>query len=238
MLIDSILENNGSVHPAVIPMSKLKLKHLVAIRWFHWINFPLLFLMIWSGFLIYWAYPVYHIGSFRIVPKWLFNLFSADQRLAEGMALHFFFMWLFVINGILYVAYTIASGEWRLLVPRSPSAFRGALHVALYDLHLRRDKPPQEKYNAAQQISYTGIIVMGIGSVLTGLAIYKPAQLGWLAACFGGYEGARLIHFMLTIGYILFFVVHVAQVILAGWNNFRGMVIGYELVKENESRTP
>jgi len=156
-----------------------------------------------------------------------------DHRLAEGMALHFVFMWLFVINGILYVAYTLISGEWRLLVPRSLSTFRNAWHVVLHDLGLHKPLP-QDKYNAAQQVSYSGIIVMGVGSVLTGLAIYKPAQLAWLAALFGGYEGARLIHFVLTIGYVLFFVVHVWQVIRAGWNNFRGIVIGYELVEENE----
>jgi thiosulfate reductase cytochrome b subunit len=215
-------------------MEKLRLKHLAAVRWFHWINFPLLFLMIWSGMLIYWAYAPYHIGPFRFFPQWFYRLFHIDHRLAEGMALHFFFMWLFVINGILYVAYTIISGEWRLLLPRSPRAFRDAWDVALHDLHLRRELPPQEKYNAAQQISYSAIIVMGAGSVLTGLAIYKPAQLAWLTALFGGYGTARLIHFGLTVGYVLFFVVHVVQVAIAGWNNFRSMVIGYELVGEHE----
>ncbi|MBV9158512.1 MAG: cytochrome b/b6 domain-containing protein [Acidobacteriaceae bacterium] len=214
-------------------MPKLKLKHLVAMRWFHWINFPLLALMIWSGFLIYWAYPIYGIGPIRF-PQWLFHALHMNHRLADGMAMHFFFMWLFVVNGVLYVAYTILSGEWRLLVPTSASAFRDAWHVALCDLHLRDERPHQEKYNAAQQISYTGIIVMGIGSVLTGLAIYKPAQLSWLAALFGGYPGARLVHFLLTIGYCLFFLVHVIQVVIAGWNNFRSMIIGYELVEEHE----
>jgi thiosulfate reductase cytochrome b subunit len=148
------------------------------------------------------------------------------------MALHFFLMWLFAINGILYIAYTLWSGEWRLLVPRSATAFRDAWSVVLHDLHLRKELPAQEKYNAAQQISYTAIIVMGIGSVVSGFAIYKPAQLSWLAALFGGYPGARFVHFALTIGYCLFFLVHVVQVILAGWNNFRSMVIGYELVNE------
>jgi thiosulfate reductase cytochrome b subunit len=75
---------------------------------------------------------------------------------------------------------------------------------------------------------------MGIGSLLTGLAIYKPAQLWWLTALFGGYQTARLIHFLLTWGYLAFFVVHIAQVIRTGWNNFRGMVIGYEMVNDNE----
>jgi thiosulfate reductase cytochrome b subunit len=215
-------------------MQKLKLKHLVAIRWVHWVNFPLLALMIWSGLLIYWAYPAYTTGPLRSFTDSFYRLFHMDHRLAEGMALHFLFMWLFVLNGIIYVAYTIWSGEWRLLVPRSAGVFRDAWHVALHDLHLRKEPPAQEKYNAAQQISYTAIVVMGIGSVLTGLAIYKPAQLSWLAMLFGGYEAARLIHFVLTVGYCLFFVVHVVQVILAGWNNFRSMVIGYELVEEHE----
>src|SRR5262249_8820722 len=144
-----------------------------------------------------------------------------DQRLADGMSLHFFFMWLFVLNGIAYVAYTIFSGEWRFLIPRSLNAFQDAWYVLLHDLHLRKKLPPQEKYNAAQQIAYSAIIVMGIGSVITGFAIYKPAQLAWLAALCGGYTMARLLHFLLTVGYVGFFIVHVVQVALAGWNNFR-----------------
>jgi thiosulfate reductase cytochrome b subunit len=207
---------------------------LTAIRWFHWINFPLLGLMIWSGLLIYWAYDPYQIGPIHFFPNWFYTALGIPQRLADGMGQHFFFAWFFTINGILYVAYTLISGEWRLLVPRSLAAFRDAWHVVLYDLHLRKQTPPQEKYNAAQQITYTAIILMGVGSVLTGLAIYKPAQLAWLAALFGGYPMARLIHFSLTIGYVAFFVVHIAQVVRAGWNNFRSMVMGYELVKGHE----
>ena len=214
-------------------MQTLKLKHLVAIRWFHWINFPLLFIMIWSGTLIYWAYPIYHIGPLKFFPAWVYSTLHIDHRLADGMALHFLFMWLFVANGIAYVAYTLISGEWRMLLPRSLATFRDAWQVVLHDLHLRGDPPVQGKYNAAQQVTYSAIILMGIGSVLSGLAIYKPAQLAWLAALFGGYRGARLAHFALTIGYLLFFVVHVVQVALAGWNNFRSMVIGWELSDES-----
>ena len=85
------------------------------------------------------------------------------------------------------------------------------------------------KFNGAQQIAYTSVVLMGLGSVLTGLAIYKPTQLGWLTTLLGGYEFARILHFALTIGYVLFFVVHIAQVVRAGWNNFRAMVAGYEI---------
>jgi thiosulfate reductase cytochrome b subunit len=215
-------------------MQRLKLKHLLAVRWFHWINFPLLLLMIWSGILIYWAYPIYSLGPLHFFPNWFYSFFNIPQRLAEGMALHFFFMWFFVINGIAYVVYTAISGEWRFLVPRSWSAFRDAWQVILHDLHIRKELPAQDKYNAAQQITYTAIIVMGALSVLSGLAIYKPAQLSWLAMLFGGYQGARCVHFILAAGYVVFFVIHVVQVALAGWNNFRSMVIGYEAVHEND----
>ena len=215
-------------------MQTLKLKHLLAIRWFHWINFPLLFLMVWSGLLIYWAYDIYRIGPLHFFPAWVYKMFYLDRRLAQGMAMHFVFMWVFVLNGLAYVAYTVASGEWRYLVPQSLSAFRDAWQVMLHDLGLHRRLPPQEKYNAAQQITYSAIVLMGAGSLLTGLAIYKPAQLAWLTALCGGYRGARLIHFALTLGYIAFFVVHVAQVARTGWNNFRSMIIGYELVGKHE----
>lgn len=217
-------------------MKRLEKKHPLAVRWFHWINFPLLFVMIWSGLLIYWANAVYRVGFggftlFSLFPQGFFEALGLKFRLAEGMAYHFFFMWLFAINGLLYVLYTIISGEWRHIAPDRRS-LRDAIQVALYDLHLTKHKPPQGRYNGAQKISYTGVVLMGAGSLLTGLAIYKPAQFNWLTALLGGYEWARWEHFWLTIGYVLFFVVHVWQVALAGWGNFRSMVAGYDLVNE------
>ena len=76
---------------------------------------------------------------------------------------------------------------------------------------------------------------MGAGSLLTGLAIYKPVQAAWLTTLLGGYPMARLEHFVLAIGYVLFFVIHITQVIRAGWNNLRAMVIGVEVVSDQEA---
>lgn len=216
-------------------MKLLERKHPLAIRWFHWLNFPLLFLMIWSGLLIYWANPVYRVGIGDqtlvklTVDQSVYRKLHINNRLAEGMALHFFFMWFFTINGVLYVAYTAFSGEWQHLIPNRQS-FREAWQVVLHDLHIRKEPLPRRKFNGAQQISYTGIIIMGLGSLLTGLAIYRPVQFAWLATLFGGYQMSRFFHFWITVGYLAFFVVHVAQVIKAGWNNFRAMVIGREVV--------
>jgi thiosulfate reductase cytochrome b subunit len=199
-------------------------KHSLWTRWTHWVNFPLLALMIWSGMWIYWANDIYR----PFFPAWFYKAFAVDHKLALGMAVHFTIAWLFTINGILYVSYLLISGEWRELLPTRAS-FREAVLVMLHDLHLRKALPPQGKFNAAQRIAYTGVTVMGLGSLLTGLAIYKPTQLYWLTFILGGYEVARLIHFILTLSYVAFFFLHVAQVIKAGWNNFRAMVAGFEV---------
>lgn len=221
-------------------MKRLEKKHPLAIRWFHWINFPALTMMIWSGMLIYWANDVYRIGLgsvtlFKFFPEWVYQALNFRHRLAEGMAWHFFFMWPFAINGLLYVLYTAYSGEWRYLLPNRRS-LREAIQVTLHDLRLSKVHPPPRKFNGAQQISYTSVILMGAGSLLTGLAIYKPVQLARLTSLLGGYERARFIHFWLTMGYIMFFVAHLVQVIKSGWNNFNAMVTGYEIVSVEETR--
>lgn len=215
-------------------MKRLEKKHPAAIRWFHWINFPVLAAMIWTGMWIYWASDTYRIGwggvtLFHFFPDWVYRLLHWNNKLAQGMAWHFFFMWIFTLNGVAYVAYTALSGEWRYLVPNRES-FREAWQVTLHDLGLSKYHPPRRKFNGAQQISYSGIVLMGFGSLITGLAIYKYTQVAWLTALLGGYEAARFEHFLLTLGYCAFFLVHVAQVIRAGWNNFRSMVTGYETV--------
>jgi thiosulfate reductase cytochrome b subunit len=215
---------------------EMQAKHPLAIRWCHWINFPILALMIWSGLWIYWANDVYRLGLgsftlFRFFPDSFYKMLGINGRLAEGMAWHFFFMWFFALNGLVYLLYTIISGEWRYLVP-SRQSFREAVLVTLHDLGLYKASLPARKFNGAQQIAYTSIILMGAGSLLTGVAIYKPTQFAWLTRLLGGYRAARFEHFYLALGYVLFFVIHVGQVVRSGWNNFRAMVSGYEVVEE------
>jgi thiosulfate reductase cytochrome b subunit len=210
-------------------------KHTLATRWFHWINFPILSVMIFSGILIYWSYDPYRIGLgdvtlFHFFPDRFYNATGVAHKLAFGMALHFLFAWIFAVNGLAYVAYSAVSGEWRELLPEKKS-WSEALQVAMHDMGLKVPLPPQGRYNAAQRITYSAIIFMGGFSLLTGLAIYKPAQLHWLTALLGGYEWARWEHFWLTMGYVGFFGIHIAQVVRAGWANFRSMVCGYDLAE-------
>jgi thiosulfate reductase cytochrome b subunit len=221
-------------------MKRIVHKHPLAIRWFHWVNFPVLACMIWSGLLIYWANGVYRISwgnriLFKFFPKEFYKKLHISFHLAEGMSWHFAFMWLFAGNGLLYILFTVFSGQWKFLLPNERT-FKEAWLVLLHDLHLRKDPPPQGKYNGAQRIAYTAIIIMGIGSIVTGLAIYKPVQYNRLLWLCGGYAAARAEHFILTIGYVLFFVVHILQVIKTGWNNFQAMITGFEIVKPSSEK--
>ena len=206
-------------------------KHSRAIRWFHWINFPLITVMIWSGLLIYWANRVYIPISDEVS-----KMLNINGRLAEGLGWHFMMMWFFTINGLLYCIYLIISKEWRYILPNK-SDLSHAYHVLLYDLKISKIKPLQEsKFNGAQKIAYTLILINAFFALVTGFAIYKPVQLGFLTELLGGYEAARLQHFIVMCIFVLFFIVHFIQVVKSGWNNFRAMLTGYEIVKTDSEK--
>ena len=107
-------------------------KHSLILRITHWLNVPVLSVMIWSGLLIYWANPVYlpipeNIGPFRI-----------HHRLAEGMGWHFLMMWPFVVNGIVFVINLFVSGNWKELFPDNKT-FQKLIPFILFDLHLNKN---------------------------------------------------------------------------------------------------
>jgi thiosulfate reductase cytochrome b subunit len=203
-------------------------KHALWLRIVHWLNVPLLSMMIWSGILIYWANDIYP-GFF---PQWFYEIFNIESRLSFGIGIHFMIGWLFVINGLIYLAALFLSGHWREIFPNRAS-MKQLVPTILHDMGLSKVAPPREKFNAAQRIAYTQAIAMGIIGVLSGFAIYKPVQLNWLTKLFGGYEGARLVHFIIMLAFCGFVFVHLVQVLRAGWNNFRAMVAGFEVEEQD-----
>lgn len=211
-------------------MVTIRKKHALWIRWAHWVNFPILTLMIFSGIQIYWANDIYT----KFISDKVFVFLGLDHKLSDGMFLHFTLSWIFVLNGFFYLLYLVFSGEWRELVP-NVSSFKDALLVTLHDLGIRKDLPPQGKFNGAQKIAYSSILLLGFVATASGFAIYKPEQLSWLTSLFFGYEGARLVHFISMILFCAFFVVHVAQVVRAGFNNFQSMITGYEVDDESKN---
>jgi thiosulfate reductase cytochrome b subunit len=207
-------------------------RHHGLVRLTHWLTAILLVGMIASGLQIYIAFP--HFGP-RGDPYPVPNPLAGDGVpewarlggwLAGGLNWHFALAWPFVVTGLVYLGFLALSGEWRSLLFR-PRDVRPAVEMQLYYLRLRREHPPQGKHNALQKAAYTGIVVLGAISVLSGFAIYKPVQLAWLTALFGGYELARYWHFVAVWIFVGFTLLHVALVLLVDPASLRAMITGW-----------
>jgi thiosulfate reductase cytochrome b subunit len=206
-------------------------RHHGIVRIAHWLNAILLLGMIGSGLQIYGAFTHFGPRGGPYFPNpWDGKPFPLKVRLggwlAGGLNWHFALAWPFVATGLVYLLYLITSGEWRSLVFR-PSDVPRALQMQLYYLRLRREHPPQGKHNALQKAAYSFIFVLGVIAVLTGFAIYKPAQLSWLTAFFGGYELTRYWHFWTVWIFIAFTLVHVLLVFLVDPASLRAMITGW-----------
>jgi thiosulfate reductase cytochrome b subunit len=178
--------------------------HPLVVRITHWVNVLAVLIMITSGWAIYNASPLF---GFEIPYS-----ITLGGWLAGALQWHFAGMWLFAINGLVYLAYGIASGHFRRkLLPISP---RAVLHDIREAMRGRLAHEDLSVYNAAQRGAYVALILALIVMVASGLVLWKPVQLYSLGRLMGDYEGARLLHFfaMAAVGFIV--VVHVLMVIL------------------------
>lgn len=205
-------------------------RHHWIVRVTHWAAFVLIFGMIASGLQIYGAYPRFGMRDGPFLPNPFqdapFPLWSRlGGWLAGGINWHFALMWPLVLAGLAYLAYMAVSGEWRKLVFR-PRDIRPAVRMARYYLRIDREHPPQGKHNALQKAAYSGVILLGMGAVVSGLAVYKPVQLHWLATALGGYQAARWWHFWTVWLFVGFSIMHVALVFIADPASLRGMITG------------
>jgi thiosulfate reductase cytochrome b subunit len=189
--------------------------HPLTVRITHWLNALAIVIMLMSGWRIYNSDPIFPFTF----PVWLTLGGSYDgsvdihneDGLAGALQWHFAGMWLLTINGIVYLAYGILAGHFRrAFLPVGPTAF---VRDTLAALQL---KLPHHYgvYNAVQKTLYLGVVTLGVIMVLSGLAIWKPGQLQELTWLFGGFDVARVIHFLGMAGIVLFLVVHIALVII------------------------
>ena len=189
--------------------------HPLVVRITHWINAFAILIMVTSGWRIYNASPIFDFKFPRDI--------TLGGWLAGALQWHFAAMWVLVLNGLIYLAYGILSGHLlRRMLPITPRALFGDVLNALRG---RLSHADLSVYNAAQRAAYLGAILLAIGLILSGLAIWKPVQLYWLAALMGDFEGARLLHFFCMAGIVLFVLVHVVMVILVP-KTFLTMITG------------
>jgi thiosulfate reductase cytochrome b subunit len=185
------------------------------VRVVHWINALAMILMITSGWQIYNASPLFGF-SFP-------SSITLGGWLAGALLWHFAAMWLLMVNGLVYLVLGFVTGRFRKkLLPITPG---GVISDAKAALTGKLSHDDLTRYNYVQKLLYTGIIVVGIVIVLSGLSIWKPVQLQWLTALFGGYDVARYVHFVCMSAIVAFLIVHIALAVLVP-KSLRAMIIG------------
>ncbi|HLN59470.1 MAG TPA: cytochrome b/b6 domain-containing protein [Thermoanaerobaculia bacterium] len=237
-------------------------KHHALVRLSHWANVPLLLGLIMTGLSIYWAAPVLQHSPDRVtrstdyvadigiwivkhVPGagpardpggWIYNRLGIGTfQLSHALRLHWFFAYLFMANGLLYVLGLVLGEGYKALLPRlsdAPEALRMIrYYVGVVPAKLLRrpwpHPPVRSKYNALQRGAYFAMPLLGILAVASGWAMHKPVQLHWLERMFVNYNGARIVHFWVMVALATFVIPHVILVIADGWDTFRSMVVGW-----------
>lgn len=253
-------------------------RHRLPVRISHWLNVPVLIILIMSGLQIFNAHPAlywgdrsdrdrpllsmrpvqtdsgdirgittilghqfdttgllgYSNGMSRGFPAW--TTIPSGKWLAMGRQWHLFFAWLFVVNGLIFTAYALASRHaTRDLVPTGKD-WRGIGKSIKDHLVLRHPRGNEAKqYNVLQKMAYAGILfIVAPLIVLTGLAMSPTIDTvcPWLLTIFGGRQAARTIHFIACFAFVGFIVIHILQVVLTGFrNNIRSMVTGWFTVR-------
>jgi thiosulfate reductase cytochrome b subunit len=179
--------------------------HPVWLRITHWLNALAALLMLFSGWRIYDASPIF--PGFSFPPS-----ITLGGWLGGALQWHFAAMWLLVFNGLFYLAMNLVTGRFiARFFPLSPRAVFADLLAALTG-KLRHNDPG--RYNAVQKLAYLVAVIDLCVLVLSGLAIWKSVQFPLLRELMGGYDRARVVHFVAMSIMAAFIVVHVAMVAL------------------------
>ena len=205
----------SSADLALAPARPAAVIHPVWVRITHWINAVALFVMITSGWRVYNASPLFTFEFPQAI--------SLGDGLADALLWHFAAMWLFVVNGVVYVTLGLVTGRFRRkLLPVRPGEVVHDLRAALTGKLSHDDL---SVYNAVQRLLYIGVILAGVLVVLSGLSIWKPVQVQELTAVFGGYDAARYVHFVAMAAIAAFLVIHITLAILVP-KSLRAMILG------------
>jgi thiosulfate reductase cytochrome b subunit len=200
---------------AAVAPSASRTIHPGWVRITHWVNAVAIVVMIGSGWEIYNASPLFPFSFSRTI--------TIGGWLAGALLWHFAAMWLFVVNGLIYVVLGVLTGRFRRkLLPIRPGEVVADVRAALTGQLAHDDLAV---YNAVQKLLYLGVIIAGIVIVLSGLAIWKPVQLQELTAVLGGYDWARYVHFFAMAAIVGFLLIHVIMAFVVP-KSLRAMIIG------------
>ena len=179
--------------------------HKLSVRIFHWLNALAILIMVTSGWQIYNATQFIAAG-YRF-PKWA----ALGGWLGGGIQWHFAGMWLLMGNLLVYILISIFSGHFkRRFFPVTPRSVVGDF-IKAAQFKLPHD---HVKYNSVQKASYIGVLLIILMTIISGFEVWKPVQLQFIGWFMGGYEGARLVHFVGMSLICAFIVMHLALVLV------------------------
>jgi thiosulfate reductase cytochrome b subunit len=206
-----------ATNPDLVPAAvEAPVIHPRWVRVTHWVNVLAMFMMIGSGWQVYDASPLFRFIYFS-------SQITLGGWLAGALLWHFAAMWLLVINGIIYVTLGIATGRFRRkLFPIRP---RDVVNDFVAALRGKLAHDDLSVYNAVQRLLYVGVILAAIVIVLSGLSIWKPVQLKYLTAFFGGYDTARYVHFFAMSAIVAFLTAHIVLALIVP-KSLRAMIFG------------
>jgi thiosulfate reductase cytochrome b subunit len=193
------------------------LVHPAIVRLTHWLNAIAIVIMVGSGWRIYNNVPIFHWLEF---PLWatlggdpdLTYARNSDVGFSNALLWHLAGMWLFTVNGLVYLTYSALSGRlFRKMFPIRP---REIMATIADTLRFKLAHEDLTVYNAVQKLLYLGVIAAMILAAISGLSLWKPVQFQILITLFQGFQGARLVHFLCMSAIVLFMVVHVALALL------------------------
>jgi thiosulfate reductase cytochrome b subunit len=227
-------------------------RHSLAVRILHWVNVVALCVLLMSGLQIFNAHPALYWGKssysgtapfFALAhgfPSWL--TLPDGRWLAMGRRWHLFFAWIFVVNGLIYVVYSILSRHLARDLAPTKTDLRSIRRSVIDHLRLRHPAgDAARRYNVLQKLTYL-FVIFGLLPfvILMGWALSPRLDTvvpGWVDI-FGGRQSARTLHFIAAWTLVAFVLVHVFEVLTSGFfNNLRSMITGRYVI-ENEHADP
>ena len=225
------------------PTSEIIYRHTRIVRIAHWINALCFLLLLLSGLQIFNAHPMLYWGQaganfdtpWFALPGGFPDLFTlpSHRDLGAGRNWHFFFAWLFVINGITYIVFSILNRHFArdILPEKDELKPRHLWHEIVHHAQFKRITGPESKrYNTLQKLAYVVVIFVLLPLiVMTGLTMSPGfnAIAPIFLDIFGGRQSARSLHFIAANLLVAFLVIHLIEVVVAGaWNEIRSMITG------------
>jgi Ni/Fe-hydrogenase b-type cytochrome subunit len=220
----------------------------LATRITHWVWAVCLFFLLMSGLQIFNAHPALYLGNqsgftyenaileLEGFPSWL--TIPSSQDLATGRVVHFFFAWIFGATVLVWFITSLKNRHLRKdLLPTVKDAKNFVPDIRD---HLKLNLVHAVRYSPLQKLAYGGVLfVLFPLIIVTGLSMSPGmnAVLPWLPELFGGRQSARTIHFAVMVLFVLFFIVHIAMIVLAGpFNELRSITTGRYRLSPKQSK--